>query len=76
MLDPSVVEEYYDLQFSEYIMPLDYKNARVNIFCQDCEKTSIAPFHIMGAKCIVCRSYNTTRDKGEIFYVTQEMAES
>ena len=37
LLDPSVLEEYYDAQFAEYIMPEEYRNARVNIYCHDCE---------------------------------------
>ena len=51
------------------IMPEEYKNSHVNIYCYDCEQQSVAPFHLMGAKCSNCRSYNTVRDKGEIFYV-------
>ena len=53
-------------------MPEDYRLARFKIFCNDCEKQSVVPFHTMGGKCTHCRSYNTMRDKGEIFYETVE----
>ena len=52
-------------------MPEEYRNAKVNVFCNDCEQTSIVPFHVLGGKCLHCRSYNTMRDKGEIFYLDE-----
>ena len=75
IVNQSLLEPYYDQAFSETIMPDDYKNAKVNVYCNDCEARSIVPFHILGAKCPVCRSYNTTRDKGDIFYEEEEAAE-
>ena len=54
-------------------MPEYYKNAKVNVFCNDCEKNSIIPFHVLGGKCLHCRSYNTMRDKGEIFFEEEVM---
>lgn len=72
LIDPLIVEEHYDREFARYIMPEEYRNARVHIYCQDCETNSTAPFHVMGAKCPECRSYNTTRDKGDIFYIDED----
>jgi len=68
MIDNSLVEAHYDAQFAATIMPEEYRDAKINIFCHDCSKTSVAPFHVLGAKCKECRSYNTVRDKGEMFY--------
>ena len=62
------MEEYYDEQFEATIMPEEYRDAKVNVFCNDCEKISPVPFHILGGKCGYCRSYNTMRDKGDIYY--------
>ena len=71
IIDPEATEEFFDKEFASYIMPLEYRFAFVNIFCHDCEQNSEAPFHPLGAKCPNCRSYNTTRDKGDIFYLSE-----
>ena len=62
------LEAWFDEQFSGTIMPEEYRDAKVNIHCNDCGKASIVPFHVLGGKCLHCRSYNTMRDKGDIFY--------
>lgn len=72
LFDPALVEEYFDEQFNEVVMPIEYQNAKVIVHCNDCEAKSKVAFHIMGGKCGSCRSYNTMRDKGEIFYEEEE----
>ena len=42
-------------------MPDEYKDAKMNIICNDCLTSSLVPFHIAGAKCTKCGSYNTSR---------------
>ena len=49
-------------------MPDEYKDAKVMIYCNDCEQVSKSPFHVLGAKCLLCRSYNTMREKGPLIY--------
>ena len=56
-------------------MPEEYRNAKVRVYCNDCEKTSKVPFHIFGGKCAHCRSYNTMRDKGDLIYEDDEVDE-
>ena len=41
------------------IMPDEYKNKKVNILCNDCEKISNVNFHFIAMKCSNCCSYNT-----------------
>ena len=55
-------------------MPEEYWNAKVHIHCNDCGKTCVATFHVLGGKCSHCRSYNTMRDKGDIFYEEEQAA--
>ena len=45
------LEKDFDLRFAMMPMPLEYQNIKVNILCNDCLKKSIAPFHVLGAKC-------------------------
>ena len=42
----------------EQPMPEDMKK-KVEILCQDCEKTSTADFHFIGHQCGECKSFNT-----------------
>ena len=42
-------------------MPMEYRNMKMIILCNDCLKESKVTFHVFGGKCSKCRSYNTTR---------------
>lgn len=50
-----------DRQVTETPMPGEYRNMRIGIICNDCQETSLVPFHVLGHKCPVCSSYNTCR---------------
>lgn len=76
LVEPSQLESYFDEQFSGTIMPEEYKDAKVKIHCNDCSKKSVVPFHVLGGKCQHCRSYNTMRDKGDIFYEQRQVTSS
>ena len=45
------MEAYYDQVFSGTIMPEEYRNAKVYVFCNDCGQESAVPFHVLGGKC-------------------------
>jgi RING finger/CHY zinc finger protein 1 len=40
-------------------MPDEYKDKKVKILCNDCQERSEVTFHVLGAKCTKCHSYNT-----------------
>ena len=61
--DLSLYWQHLDNEIAVTPMPPDYANWRVNILCNDCNKASKVPFHILGLKCTHCRSYNTRRVK-------------
>lgn len=42
-------------------MPDVYRNWKVAILCNDCNRPSQVLFHVLGLKCSHCRSYNTRR---------------
>jgi RING finger/CHY zinc finger protein 1 len=42
-------------------MPDEYKDLKINVLCNDCNKKSEVLFHVVGSKCTHCRSYNTSR---------------
>ena len=44
-------------------MPVEYKDNRMAVLCNECLTVSSVPFHIVGGKCSKCGSYNTTRTK-------------
>mmetsp|Transcript_13937 Transcript_13937/g.21729 ORF Transcript_13937/g.21729 Transcript_13937/m.21729 type:complete len:85 (+) Transcript_13937:923-1177(+) len=46
-------------------MPAEYQDTKMVVQCNDCQKKSIVPFHIVGGKCSGCRSYNTARIENE-----------
>ena len=64
--DPKSFEEEYDRQIAETQMPAEYKDKLMTVLCNDCLKKSNVAFHIVGAKCKSCNSYNTTRIVDEI----------
>lgn len=37
----------------------EYAKAKCEIYCNDCEKKTISPYHFLGLKCQNCGSYNT-----------------
>lgn len=41
------------------VMPAEYRDKKISILCNDCSEKSEVPFHILGAKCLSCNSYNT-----------------
>jgi len=43
-------------------MPLEYRDKRVRVLCNDCGKESDTAWHILGLKCKAgCGSYNTSK---------------
>jgi RING finger/CHY zinc finger protein 1 len=42
-------------------MPEEYKDKKVNILCQDCEKKSIVNLHFIAMFCPYCNSHNVTQ---------------
>ena len=53
--------EHMDLEIALTPMPLEYRDKRVRVLCNDCAKESDTPFHILGLKCKAgCGSYNTS----------------
>nr|XP_048336808.1 E3 ubiquitin-protein ligase MIEL1 [Ziziphus jujuba var. spinosa] len=60
MLDMSAVWRLLDEEIEVTSMPLEYQH-KVSILCNDCNRCSNVPFHILGHKCSNCNSYNTCR---------------
>lgn len=42
-------------------MPEVYRDWKVDILCNDCNRPSQVLFHVLGLKCSHCRSFNTRR---------------
>ncbi|KAF3352112.1 hypothetical protein VD0004_g9289 [Verticillium dahliae] len=42
-------------------MPLELRNTRAVILCNDCSGKSTVPYHWLGLKCAICNSYNTAQ---------------
>lgn len=40
-------------------MPPEFRDTKANILCNDCSAKSTVPYHWLGLKCSICRSYNT-----------------
>ncbi|KAJ6801982.1 E3 ubiquitin-protein ligase MIEL1-like [Iris pallida] len=57
--DMSKVWEKLDKAIAATPMPELYSNKMVGILCNDCGAHSNVPFHVVGQKCPICRSYNT-----------------
>lgn len=51
----------HDLALLSQPMPDEYARARADVSCNDCRARSRVPYHWLGLKCAVCRSYNTTQ---------------
>ncbi|RMZ88550.1 hypothetical protein DV736_g4220, partial [Chaetothyriales sp. CBS 134916] len=50
-----------DRHIDEQPMPEEYQSTRAYVFCNDCNSRSVAPYHWLGLKCVLCESYNTTQ---------------
>uniref|UniRef100_A0A4W3J0U8 Ring finger and CHY zinc finger domain containing 1 n=1 Tax=Callorhinchus milii TaxID=7868 RepID=A0A4W3J0U8_CALMI len=64
--------EELDAEIAETPMPTEYHGMTVRVLCNDCHHHSIAPFHVLGMKCIDCGSYNTAQDGGLVAPQQQE----
>lgn len=53
--------KYMDNEIELTQMPNEYKNVIVQILCNDCNEKSNVKFHILGHKCLNCKSYNTRK---------------
>ena len=60
-MDPLLFESTIDAEIAATQMPEEYKDTTVTILCNDCNTKSVVPFHIMGGKCLQCKSYNSCR---------------
>ncbi|KAK5997824.1 putative RING finger protein C2F3.16 [Cladobotryum mycophilum] len=40
-------------------MPPEFRDTQAKILCNDCSGRSTVPYHWLGLKCSICRSYNT-----------------
>lgn len=61
MFDMAQYESYFDQEYAMYQMPDEYKDTKIIVMCNDCMTKSVVKFHVFGAKCFKCRSYNTSR---------------
>lgn len=59
--DMSQMFQIMDQQISLQQMPEEYKDIKVDIFCNDCEKKSNVNLHFIAMKCPECGSYNTSQ---------------
>ena len=48
-----------DSMLAQHKMPLEYQYTKSLIYCNDCEKKSMAPFHFLYHKCGHCGGYNS-----------------
>lgn len=56
------MESYFrrlDLDIQSQPMPLEFRSTSATILCNDCSGKSTVPYHWLGLKCAICRSYNT-----------------
>lgn len=60
-IDPKHFEGHFDVELANSPMPRELRDTKMNIMCNDCLAKTQVPFHILGGKCSVCNSYNTTR---------------
>ena len=42
-------------------MPTEFRDTKATILCNDCSAKSTVPYHWIGLKCSICRSYNTAQ---------------
>merc|ERR1712154_472518 len=72
MQDMATVWERIDREVAATPMPREYADLYRNIFCRDCNKSSVSLFHIVGMKCGECESYNTSLDGGPLLRKTNQ----
>jgi hypothetical protein len=48
-----------DIAIQGQPMPPEFQDTRAVILCNDCSARSTVPYHWLGLKCAICRSYNT-----------------
>lgn len=58
-LQMSEVWKNLDQEIAATPMPEEYANKLMWILCKDCQETSEVKFHVLGMKCLKCKSYNT-----------------
>lgn len=61
MIDMNNINEFYDREIENTIIPDEYKDKELDIFCNECEKKSKCKFHIVALKCSLCNGYNTRK---------------
>ena len=57
--DMSMQDKQLEAEIEATPMPEELQNKTVNILCNDCSKRCSVHFHVLGAKCSFCSSYNT-----------------
>ncbi|EDO30561.1 predicted protein [Nematostella vectensis] len=62
MVNMSSMWKQMDREIGRTPMPEEYHNVKVTVLCCDCHKKSKVKFHVLGAKCSHCGSYNTSRE--------------
>lgn len=50
---------HLDTEIEATPMPDELRDRKVMVLCNDCEQKSWCNFHVLGAKCTICHSYNT-----------------
>mmetsp|Transcript_7036 Transcript_7036/g.25464 ORF Transcript_7036/g.25464 Transcript_7036/m.25464 type:complete len:90 (+) Transcript_7036:829-1098(+) len=60
--DLSSLWEHIDREVAMTPMPEEYRDTKVEIVCNDCNReSSDVAFHVLALKCSHCGSYNTRR---------------
>ncbi|PVU85127.1 hypothetical protein BB559_001572 [Furculomyces boomerangus] len=59
IIEEKVYTEEMDLLMSSQKMPEEFRKHKSSIFCNDCRKRSVVPYHFVYHKCGGCGSYNT-----------------
>lgn len=61
IVDPEKYNDAMEREINLTPMPKEYDDMMVKIMCNECLKESEVKFHIIGAKCSECGSYNTRK---------------
>lgn len=48
-----------DIAIQSQPMPPEFRDTKAVVLCNDCSGRSTVPYHWLGLKCSICRSYNT-----------------
>ncbi|GAB0493316.1 hypothetical protein MMPV_004596 [Pyropia vietnamensis] len=59
LADMSTYFERLDYLLAGEQMPIEYRSARANVWCNDCSRASVVPYHFLYNRCGFCCSYNT-----------------